>query len=927
MLNINRQKIITVIVSVTILCMGGMTACGKTQTSETLVAEAKQYQQKGDNKAAIIQLKNALQKNPEDAEVRYILGTIYNETADFPSAEKELRKALSLGMNPAKVSPDLGKSLLMQGKFQAVLDEIKQVPGEKESAEISVSRGNAYLALGKGQEAKESFEQALKNKPDFPDALIGLARHSITEKNIDAATGFTEQAVTKNPQNTDVVLFKGDFLRAQGKVELALAAYDQALKLQPDNNSAHTNKAFLEIEAGKFDLAQGDIDAVRKTSPNSLIIFYAQALLDFRQGKHAAALESLQKVLRAAPEHMPSVLLAGAVQLALGSLPQAEQHLKKYLERDPGNVYARKLMASTLLKSHRTQNAIDVLVPALKSVQQDDIQLLALAGELYMQAGDYTKATEYFAKASALAPKAAELHSALGLSRLALGENDRAVAEMETAAAMDTKSPKAGVLLVMTHLRLKEYDKALTAVKALEKEQPDSPLAYNLKGAAYLGKNDSVAARASFEKALSIQPVNLPAVMNLVQLDLLDKKPEVAKKRLEAMLEKDKKNSQVMTALANLALSQGQAKEATTWLENASKENPDALQPAMLLATHYLRIGEKQKALTHAQKLQGSNSSSPEVLNILAQAQFANDDKPAALETYTRLAAMKPDSAPAQFFIATVHMAMQNEPAASDALKKSLSLQSDYLEAQLALASLEAKRGNYEQALTIARQIQKKNIKSPVGFELEGDLLMAQKKPDLAVKAYEQAFTVSKNGSLMVKLHASLGQTGKGKAADIRLAQWLKEHPADTIARMYQAGIYLASKQNKAAIEQYQAVLQQNAKNIPALNNLAWLYQQEKDPRALEYAEKANQLAPDNPAILDTLGWMLVEQGNITRGLPLLQKAASVAPEAVAIRYHLVLGLVKSGDKVKARKELEQILATGKTFPQVEEAKTLLKQL
>ena len=179
----------------------------------------------------------------------------------------------------------------------------------------------------------------------------------------------------------------------------------------------------------------------------------------------------------------------------------------------------------------------------------------------------------------------------------------------------------------------------------------------------------------------------------------------------------------------------------------------------------------------------------------------------------------------------------------------------------------------------------------------------------------------------MVKLHASLGQTGKGKAADIRLAQWLKEHPADTIARMYQAGIYLASKQNKAAIEQYQAVLQQNAKNIPALNNLAWLYQQEKDPRALEYAEKANQLAPDNPAILDTLGWMLVEQGNITRGLPLLQKAASVAPEAVAIRYHLVLGLVKSGDKVKARKELEQILATGKTFPQVEEAKTLLKQL
>ena len=95
----------------------------------------------------------------------------------------------------------------------------------------------------------------------------------------------------------------------------------------------------------------------------------------------------------------------------------------------------------------------------------------------------------------------------------------------------------------------------------------------------------------------------------------------------------------------------------------------------------------------------------------------------------------------------------------------------------------------------------------------------------------------------------------------------------------------------------------------------------------MEYAEKASQLAPDNPTIMDTLGYILVEQGNTTRGLPLLQKATTIAPEAPEIRYHFVLGLVKSGDKIKARKELEQLLATGKTFPRIEEAKALLKQL
>ncbi|MDP1897745.1 MAG: PEP-CTERM system TPR-repeat protein PrsT, partial [Sulfurimicrobium sp.] len=415
---------------------------------------------------------------------------------------------------------------------------------------------------------------------------------------------------------------------------------------------ANINKAYLEIAAGKFDTAKANIDIARKSAPNNLIVFYTQALLDFRQGKPEAALESLQQVLRVAPEHMPSILLTGAVQYALGSMPQAEQHLKKYLGGNPGNLYARKLLASTLMKKRQTQDAIDLLTPVLVDAQQD-AQVFALAGELHMQTGDFAKATEYFAKASSLAPQSAQFHSALGISKLALGENDHAIAEMETAVKLDAKSPKAGVLLAMTQLRLKKYDKALAAAKGIEKEQPDNPLAYNLQGAAYAGKKDFSNARASFEKALSIQPANFPAVISLVQLDLQDKKPEAAKKRLEAILVKDKKNSQIRTALASLAISQKQIKEATTWLEKSNQENPDAIQPAMMLAAHYLRIDEKPKALALAKKLQGSNPNSPEILDVMAQAQFANGDKPGALETYNRLAALKPNSAPVLFRIAS----------------------------------------------------------------------------------------------------------------------------------------------------------------------------------------------------------------------------------------------------------------------------------
>jgi predicted Zn-dependent protease len=78
---------------------------------------------------------------------------------------------------------------------------------------------------------------------------------------------------------------------------------------------------------------------------------------------------------------------------------------------------------------------------------------------------------------------------------------------------------------------------------------------------------------------------------------------------------------------------------------------------------------------------------------------------------------------------------------------------------------------------------------------------------------------------------------------------------------------------------------------------------------------------------MDTLGWLLVEQGDTKRALPLLQKAVSLAPAAPELRFHLASALNKSGDKLAARKELEKLLADNKAFPQLDEAKALLKLL
>ena len=919
----NRKSMTVAMLSVAAILHGGLAGCDRFRSADSLVSEARQYQEKGDSKAAIIQLKNALQKKPDNAEARYLLGSIHLQAGDAVSAEKELRKALDAGMSRDKVSPLLAKALLLQGQFQKLLDETKDLHAD---VVLQSLQGNAYLALGKHAEARQSFENALKTSPDFPEALIGLAKYHLGSGDMESAARLSEQAVAKNPKDVESWRFRGDILRAQGKIEQALAAYDEGLKIKPDDANLHVVKAHTQIGRGKFAEAKAELDAARKASPGNLGTAYMQALLDFSQKNSAAALESLQQVLRVAPEHLPSLLLAGAVHYALGSNEQAEQSLKKYLDKNPDNAYARKLLASAQLKDSQVQKAVATLAPILKKDIQD-VQLLILAGEISIRQRDFTSATEYFEKAAALAPKVATVHAGLALTKFGRGDDGVGVAELEKAFSLDPKSSQTGLLLVMAHLKQKEFDKALAAIKTLEREQPDNPLVQNVKGGVYLARQDVANARASFEKAVALQPTYFPAVANLARLDMQAKNPEAARKRFETLLEKDKKNMQAQLALAELARSRSQPEEAKTWLERASNDHPDAIEPARMLVAHYLQEGDKQKALAYAKQAQNSNAGKSDFVELLAQTEYAAGDIAGALDSYGKLAVLLPDSAQVQFRIASLHMAMKKLSEATDALRNALRIDPDFADAQAGLANLEVQKGNYGEALAIAREIQKRNAKSPAGYALEGDVQMAQKNPVLAVKAYEQAWAISKDGPLAIRMYAALTQAGRGKEADTLLAQWVQDHPSDMQVRGYFAEMNLLAGKNKEAIEHLQAILQANPKNATTLNNLAWAYSQQKDPRAVEYAEKAYQIATDNPAILDTLGWILVEQGNMERALPLLRKASSLAPEAGDIRYHYAVSLLKSGDKAGARKELDRVLSTGKPFSKMNEAKALLKEL
>jgi predicted Zn-dependent protease len=196
-----------------------------------------------------------------------------------------------------------------------------------------------------------------------------------------------------------------------------------------------------------------------------------------------------------------------------------------------------------------------------------------------------------------------------------------------------------------------------------------------------------------------------------------------------------------------------------------------------------------------------------------------------------------------------------------------------------------------------------------------------------ALAAYEKAFALSNSSPHLIKISEVLKQTGKEGEAQARLAKYQAANPKDQMVGMLVADSYLAKRQYKQAIGSLESIIKVNPSNVAALNNLAWAYQQEKDARALPTAEQAYKLAGQNPAILDTLGWILVEKGDTARGLDLLRKASAAAPDAQEVRYHLAAALAKSGDKAGARKELEKALASGKPFAAMDDAKSLMQQL
>ena len=226
---------------------------------EAMLESAKDYMAKNDNTAAVIQIKNALQKNPNLAEARYLLGSALLEGGDPVGGETELRKAIELKYSPDLVVPQLAMAMLAQGQAKKLTDEFgKTELGEAAAkASLQTSLASAYSEQGMAEPAQAALKAALAADPGFVPALIVQARQKAAQRDFDGALASTDEAIAKSATSHEAWKLKGDLLLyAKNQPAEALAAYRKALEIRPAFLAGQTAVITLLLQQDNLPMPQ-----------------------------------------------------------------------------------------------------------------------------------------------------------------------------------------------------------------------------------------------------------------------------------------------------------------------------------------------------------------------------------------------------------------------------------------------------------------------------------------------------------------------------------------------------------------------------------------------------------------------------------------------------------------------------------------------
>ncbi len=911
-----------------VVAMFLLTACTAETTVEQHIANAKQYAEKREYNAALISLKNALLKKPQDAEIRLLLGQMYLNTSNPSGAEKELKKAGELGIPAYRYAASLSQAYLEQGNITDILGlDINDAMSDQDRSVLYASRGYALVALGDLERATEAFQEALQSDPQSVYARVGKAGLHALQKRNDLAYAQLDEVLKIDPEYAPAWSYKGSLERFEGKLEQAIASYTKAIEANKANDRNRIKRAMLLVQTGALEQAQSDLTYLKKRYDNSPDVNYIQGLLHFKQRKFRDAQIALEHVLGVTDQHIQARFLLGQVHLFQGNLSVAQSIISNLVAEQPRLYEAKKLLAMIYLRQNQVDTAIELL-REVTAVDPDDLFALNMLADALLLKGKDAEALEHLKHVVELKPGSAEYRMRMGAGLLQLGDKDAGLAELNKAKQIDSGLLTPDLVLIRAHLRDGNLDEALKAANAYAKEEPAASLPQNFLGIVYTARKELEQAEAAFEAARQISKGDVFANQNLSSLALLKKQPEKAKEYLLEILQKRPAHLGTLLKLASIEGLLNHPEARIERLTEALRKHPTSVAPRLELARGYLQEKNLDAVDRELNSIDSQHRNDPEVLLLSGQMYLLSGDGFKAQQAFQQLLALRPKSAEVNYLLASAYALLDKQQEYRTYLQKALQISPKHPAANRALIRLLLMADeNLAQARERLDRLRASGAEDAGYLQLEALYFEKAGDTEKALDFHRRRVEQEGSDQSLIELSRFQWRTGDPAMAAATLAAWNRDHPGRLAVMLELANAYLGTGEQEKAVGEYKRILELSDDNLIALNNLAWHLMESAPAQALEYAERAYKVAPSTPTVMDTLAMVLLNQGGYERALRLIDQALQMEPGNPSYLFHKAMMLEKSNRIFDTKSVLINLRESKLSFPEKEQADKMLKRL
>ena len=883
------------------LWLAMLAACQK----HDAVATGQEYIAKGDFQAAAVQLRVAVQEQPDSAELRVLLADVMEHKFDLASAEAGLVKAVDLGASADVLVPRIALLMLDRNELDALVRGYQGQSLTDPAADSSL-RGAVALAL-LGLE-REPAARAQLERARAPAASVSLARAQLL-----VGEG-------KAPEALALLDLDGSGKAApwwvlRGAKRIAVAAKEEARALDYMKRAAEAapwhggvvgEYGETLVMAGRGDEATAVRDQLRKQYPGLFWTQYLDALLQHRAGRFEEAHAAALRALRGAPEHVPSLLMAASSELQKGDLLVAEKRLQGLLRKHPGSVPAWQLQAQLMARSGRKAELAAALKRGLELAPQD-AQLLSLQADEQLAAGQPKAAVATLTAMLAKRPKETDLMLRLATARFQAGDKAGAQSLIDQAAAAGGADSQATGRAVAMALRLNNVAQARRLAEQAVAQHPQDAQAQLSLAAVQSAQDNRAAAWATTLTVLNQEPTNASA---LAALTAMSRKPEQHQEllgRYQAALDAGSKHAQTYLDHAGLLrVMPAQKSTPLAVLEKGVQTLPTSMPLREALVEQLLRTGDTERAISTAQTgASMANASAAAAALLAATYERLGKTEPAA-EAWRKLVTENPQRADWRLRLVQQEAALGRDAGAVTLLKALIAERPFDIQPYLMLAELQAKT-DLGAAQDTARKLGEQPGLKIASLLLHGDLLAGAGRNEEALAQFDAAAKAGAGTKATLHVVQLLDRGGRTEAADRELETALRKWPEDSTLTAMASQRAQSRGDTAKAVELMQRLADRAPGNPYVLNDLAWAQLQAGRAEATASAQRAAALLPDNPIVLHTLGLALSKSGKKGEAIDALRAAANLAPLAAMPRLHLAQHLSAAGDKVGAAHALRTI--------------------